>query len=55
MSAEIKIEEQLTCDECGRHGAMALDDRKLCPDCYANAGACCSEWRLDKQKTETDL
>lgn len=39
---EIKTEEQLTCDECGRFGAMEVADQKLCPECYSNSGACCA-------------
>lgn len=30
--------ENLTCDECGRYGAIDFGERKLCPDCYESCG-----------------
>lgn len=30
------------CDQCGRFDAIQLDDRWLCPDCYAACGSCCA-------------
>lgn len=44
MSAEIKTEEQLTCDGCGRFGAIDFGDKKLCPDCYGTSCSCCPEF-----------
>lgn len=37
-------DEKLTCDDSGRYGAMDLNDRKLCSDCYAAGGSCCPEF-----------
>lgn len=41
MSGEIKIKEELTCDECGRYGALDFGEKKLCADCYGTSCACC--------------
>lgn len=37
-------DENLTCDECGRYGAIDFGERKLCPDCYESCGSCCPEF-----------
>jgi len=58
MNADLKIvqpDDRLVCEECGRHGAIDLGDRKLCPDCYGTCGDCCSEFGREKEQTETDL
>lgn len=44
MSPEIKSDESLTCDDCGRFGAMDLGGKKLCADCYGTSGSCCPEF-----------
>lgn len=38
--AENQIKEDLACDTCGRFGAVVIDDRRLCPECYAESGTC---------------
>jgi hypothetical protein len=40
-NGRLKPDENLTCDECGRYGAIDFGVRKLCPDCYENSGSCC--------------
>jgi hypothetical protein len=44
MDIEIKTDEALTCDECGRFGAMEIGDTKLCADCYGTKCSCCPEF-----------
>jgi hypothetical protein len=39
---ELHPDDQLACDQCGRFGAIQLEDRKLCPTCYECSGACCA-------------
>jgi len=40
----VKPDEMLTCDECGRFGAMEMGDKKLCLDCYGTKCSCCPEF-----------
>ena len=40
----LRLDENLTCDECGRYGAFYFDVRKLCLDCYEACGSCCPEF-----------
>jgi hypothetical protein len=49
VSGEIEIKEQLTCDECGRFGAMEFDGKKLCADCYGTACSCCPEFGRENE------
>jgi hypothetical protein len=49
VSSEIEIKEQLTCDECGRFGAMEFDGKKLCADCYGTACSCCPEFGRENE------
>jgi hypothetical protein len=46
----IKADERLTCDECGRFGAVEIGDAKLCTDCYGTKCSCCPEF--GREKTE---
>jgi len=46
-------DDNLVCDECGRHGALDLGERKLCPDCHAACGSCCPEFGKEKQGSES--
>lgn len=52
MGEEIKTKEQLTCDECGRYGALELGEKKLCLDCYGTSGSCCPEFGREKESDE---
>jgi hypothetical protein len=38
-----RLDENLACDECGRHGAFDFAERKLFPKCYEACGSCCPE------------
>ncbi len=38
------VEENDTCDCCGRFGAYGFGDRSLCLECYEEAGSCCPEF-----------
>ena len=38
--AENQTNEDLVCDTCGRFGAVKIDDRRLCLDCYEMSGSC---------------
>lgn len=42
-----KRDENAVCEVCGRFGAFEVGDRKLCVDCYQNAGSCCPEFGAD--------
>ena len=39
-SDPVKRDEDLACDTCGRFGAIAIGDRRLCDSCYEAAGSC---------------
>ncbi len=52
MSAELKTDERLACDQCGRYGAIDFGDKKLCPDCYASACSCCPEFDGNNESKE---
>ena len=41
---DLKAQEGLVCDECGRYGAIDLGEKKLCLDCYGSYGSCCPEF-----------
>ena len=55
MTTNIKADENLTCDACGRFGAFDFDGEHLCAECYAERGSCCVEfggkdlWRQREQ------
>lgn len=38
------LQEDATCDLCGRFGAFVVAGRRLCADCYVNSGSCCPEF-----------
>lgn len=40
----LQPDDNLSCDECGRFGAIDFGQRKLCPDCYEHCGSCCPEF-----------
>jgi hypothetical protein len=42
MSSPIEIQEELTCDDCGQHGAMEIGEGKYCAECYAILGSSCA-------------
>ena len=44
MKPGVQPDETLTCENCGRHGAIQFDDRALCEECYENMGSCCPEF-----------
>jgi hypothetical protein len=48
----VRSNDDLACDECGRFGAVDLGERKLCPDCYATGGSCCSGLGRETQDLE---
>ena len=44
-SSADRLDESVTCDICGRFGAIQMGDRVICPDCYGqNCGSCCPEF-----------
>lgn len=43
MNCEFKINEQLSCDKCGRFGALVIGERTVCEDCYGSGCSCCPE------------
>lgn len=45
--AELRLDEDLVCDVCGRYGAFQAGDRQLCPECYTGSGSCCPEFGKD--------
>lgn len=52
MSSALESDEQLTCDECGRFGAMDFGEKKLCADCYGKACSCCPEFGREEETNE---
>ena len=48
MNTEIKSDESLTCDGCGRFGAMDFGGKQLCEDCYGTSCSCCPEFGREK-------
>jgi hypothetical protein len=52
MDEEIKTEEQLTCDECGRFGIVDFGEKKLCVDCYGTSGSCCPGFGREEETDE---
>jgi hypothetical protein len=46
---ELKSQENLVCDECGRFGAVNFGEKKLCLDCYGSYGSCCPEFGKDEE------
>ena len=44
-----KSQEELTCDECGRYGAVSFGEKKLCLDCYGSYGSCCPEFGKEEE------
>jgi hypothetical protein len=46
-SSEVRFDENLVCDRCGRFGAYAFDDEHFCTDCYATRCSCCPEFGVD--------
>jgi hypothetical protein len=45
-----RIIESVTCEVCGKFGAVEFGDRSLCPDCYQSCGSCCSEAVQDERE-----
>lgn len=43
MSNEVKFDEHVPCEVCGRFGAYLFDGEHLCADCYETRGSCCQE------------
>lgn len=50
MSEPVQLNEQITCDVCGKFGAFEFDGRKLCADCYESSGSCCPEFGRDDEE-----
>ena len=46
-STKVTSDENAICERCGRFGAFEIADRKLCGDCYHQAGSCCPEFSGD--------
>jgi hypothetical protein len=40
MADPIKINDEATCEECGRYGAFEMGGRRLCESCYQISGTC---------------
>ena len=43
----LKVDKELRCDRCGKYGAVQLDGKALCPECYQLVGSCCPEFGAD--------
>lgn len=41
------LDENLTCDVCGRFGSYRFGERALCQECYTGSGSCCPEFGKD--------
>jgi hypothetical protein len=58
-SGSFTKDETVACEKCGRFGALEVNGKHLCEDCYTLCGSCCQEAEEDgeaagKRKTETD-
>ena len=42
-----RLSDNNRCDVCGRFGAVRVDERSLCQDCYTGSGSCCPEFGKD--------
>ncbi len=42
-----RLDENATCDACGRFGAFDFGGSHLCEDCYETRGSCCLEFGAD--------
>ena len=47
MDGQVRLDENVACDVCGKFGAYYFGDRTLCPDCYGGCGSCCPEFGKD--------
>ena len=51
----MKPDENVVCDVCGRFGAYEMGDQHLCSDCYQSRQSCCPEfgdfdlWKADEE------
>jgi hypothetical protein len=43
----VRLDEDASCDLCGRFGAFHFGERTLCPECYNGCGSCCPEFGKD--------
>jgi len=41
--------ESIACDTCGRFGALEVNGKWLCEECYTLCGSCCHEAEADRQ------
>ncbi|HEU5070366.1 MAG TPA: hypothetical protein VFV96_08130 [Verrucomicrobiae bacterium] len=46
--------DDAVCDQCGRFGALRVNERWLCEDCYSVCGSCCAEFE-GKPKKDADV
>lgn len=54
MSGEVRLDETLPCDRCGRFGAYRFDGAQLCAECYEARGSCCPEFGRDDLSSVDD-
>jgi hypothetical protein len=47
MSNEVRFDENLACERCGRFGAYQFDGERVCAECYELRGSCCPEFGRD--------
>lgn len=47
MSHNVRFDENLACERCGRFGAYQFDGERVCADCYELRGSCCPEFGQD--------
>lgn len=54
MNSEVRFDENVACELCGRPGAYWIDGEQLCAECIQQRGSCCMEfggddlWRFDE-------
>jgi hypothetical protein len=41
MAGPLKLQEELTCDECGQFGALEIGAGKYCAGCHGILGSSC--------------
>lgn len=54
MSENVKMDEGVVCEICGRFGAYDFNGRRLCAECYESQGSCCPEFGKDDLWQERD-
>ena len=50
----MRLQEDATCDLCGRFGAYEFGECKLCDTCYEGSGSCCAQFGKEEETKESE-